>query len=90
MAIARVVSFDGVSKDRMDEMKRDMDAGERPEGVAATEFLVLHDPTTEKSLAILFEPRMTTQPAMRRSTPCLQRIRRGSARPSRSTTWLHA
>jgi hypothetical protein len=30
MALARVVSFEGVSKDRMDEMKRDMDAGERP------------------------------------------------------------
>jgi hypothetical protein len=53
MALARVVSFEGVSKDRMDEMKRDMDAGERPEGVSATEFLVLHDPTTDKSLAIL-------------------------------------
>ena len=54
MPIARVVSFEGVGKDRMDEMKRDMDAGERPEGVSATEFLVLHDPATEKSLAILF------------------------------------
>jgi len=54
MALARVVSFEGVSKDRMDEMKRDMDAGERPEGVSATEFLVLHDPTADKSLAILF------------------------------------
>ena len=49
MPIARVVSFEGVGKDRMDEMKRDMDAGERPEGVSATEFLVLHDPATEKS-----------------------------------------
>jgi len=54
MALACVVSFEGVSKDRMDEMKRDMDAGERPEGVSATEFLVLHDQTTDKSLAILF------------------------------------
>jgi hypothetical protein len=54
MAIARVVSFEGVSKDRMDEMKRDMDSGERPEGVSATEFLVLHDPAADKSLAILF------------------------------------
>jgi hypothetical protein len=54
VALARVVSFEGVSKDRMDEIKRDMDAGERPEGVSATEFLILHDPTTDKSLAILF------------------------------------
>ena len=54
MALARVVSFEGVGKDRMEEIKRDMDAGERPEGVSATEFLILHDPTTDKSLAILF------------------------------------
>jgi hypothetical protein len=49
MALARVVSFEGVSKDRMEEMKRDMDAGERPEGVPATEIVVLHDSTAEPS-----------------------------------------
>ena len=54
MAFARVVSFEGVSKDRLQEIKRDMDAGERPEGVSATEFLILHDPATDNSLAILF------------------------------------
>jgi hypothetical protein len=54
MALARVVSFEGVSKDRMEEMKREMDANERPEGVPATEILVLHDPAADKSLAILF------------------------------------
>jgi hypothetical protein len=54
MALARVVSFEGVSKDRMEQMKREMDASERPEGVPATEILVLHDPTADKSLAILF------------------------------------
>jgi hypothetical protein len=54
MALARVVSFEGVSKDRMEEMKREMDTGERPEGVPAKEIIVLHDPTADKSLAILF------------------------------------
>ena len=54
MALARVVTFDGVSKDRMDEMKREMSQGERPEGVPATEILVLHDPETEKSLVVVF------------------------------------
>jgi hypothetical protein len=53
MALARVVSFDGVSKERMEEMKREMQ-GERPEGVPATEIIVLHDAEDEKSLAILF------------------------------------
>jgi hypothetical protein len=54
MPLARVVSFDGVSKDRMDEMKRDMRSDQPPEGMPAKEFIVLHDPDAEKSLVILF------------------------------------
>src|SRR5205807_3708486 len=54
MPVARVVTFEGVDKDRMDEMKREMREGERPEGVPATEIVVLHDPEAEKSLVILF------------------------------------
>ena len=54
MALARVVSFDGVSKDRMAEMQREMADGERPEGVPATEIIVLHDPKGETSKVILF------------------------------------
>jgi hypothetical protein len=38
----------------MDEMKREMDQGERPEGLPATELLVLHDPEAEKSLVVVF------------------------------------
>lgn len=54
MALARVVSFDGVSKERIEELKREIEGGEQPEGMNATEFLVLHDPEGEKSLAIAF------------------------------------
>jgi hypothetical protein len=54
MPLARVVSFDGVSSDRMAEMQREMEGSERPENVPATEIIVLHDPEAEKSLAILF------------------------------------
>ena len=54
MAVARVVTFDGVSSDRIEEMKREMDSGEQPEGLDATEFIVLHDPEAEKSQVILF------------------------------------
>jgi hypothetical protein len=54
MALARVVSFDGVSKARMEQMKQEISAGERPEEVPATEILILHDPEGETSLAILF------------------------------------
>ena len=54
MAVARVVSFEGVSTDRMEEMNREMREGERPEGFPATELIVLHDPETEKSLVVMF------------------------------------
>ena len=54
MALARVVSFDGVSRDRIAEMQREMQEGERPDDVPAKEILVLHDPEAEKSLVILF------------------------------------
>jgi hypothetical protein len=54
MALARVVSFDGVDKDRMDEMKRRMQEDGRPEDMPATEILVLHDQEAEKSVVLLF------------------------------------
>ena len=54
MAVARVVTFDGVNKQRMDEMKQEMEDGGRPDEVPATEIVVLHDPDEEKSVVILF------------------------------------
>jgi hypothetical protein len=53
MAIARVVTFDGVSKERMDEMDREMRDGQTPEGFPSAELVVLHDPESEKSLVII-------------------------------------
>ena len=54
MGLARVVSFEGVSKDRMEQMQREMREQERPEGLPATEIVVLHDAESEKSLVVLF------------------------------------
>jgi hypothetical protein len=54
MPLARVVSFDGVSSDRMAEMQREMEGNERPDDVPAKEIIVLHDPETEKSLVVVF------------------------------------
>jgi hypothetical protein len=54
MALARVVSFDGVSAQRMEEMKKPIGEGGRPDEIPATEILVLHDAEGERSLAILF------------------------------------
>ena len=54
MALARVVSFDGVSSDRIAQMQSEMESEEQPEGLNATEIIVLHDPDGERSLVILF------------------------------------
>ena len=44
MALARVVTFEGVGKDRVEEMKREMREGQQPEGMPATEIVVLTTP----------------------------------------------
>ena len=54
MALARVVSFDGVNTDRIEEMKREMADGQPPEDLPAKEIIVLHDSEAERSLVILF------------------------------------
>ena len=54
MPLARVVSFDGVSSERMAQMQSEMQDSERPDDVPAKEIVVLHDPEAEKSLVILF------------------------------------
>jgi hypothetical protein len=54
MALARVVSFEGVSSERIAEMQSEMQGSERPDDIPAKEFVVLHDPEAEKSLVILF------------------------------------
>jgi hypothetical protein len=54
MALARVVTFDGVSKDRIAEMEREMREGERPQEFPATEIIVLHDADAEKAQVVIF------------------------------------
>ncbi len=53
MALARAVTFEGVSKDRMDQMDREMSEGQAPEGFPPAELIVLHDPEAETSLTIV-------------------------------------
>ena len=54
MAIARVVTFEGVPAERIERLREEVSSGEQPEGLNATEMLVLHDAGTEKSMAIVF------------------------------------
>ncbi len=53
MALARVVTFEGVSKDRMEEMDREMSEGQPPEGFPSAELVALHDPEAKESLVII-------------------------------------
>ena len=53
MAVARVVTFDGVTKDRMEQMNREMSDGAPPEGFPPAEVIVLHDAGAEKSLVVV-------------------------------------
>ena len=54
MALARVVSFDGVPSERVAEMREEIGRAEPPAGLRATEILVLHDPAAERSLVLVF------------------------------------
>ncbi len=54
MAFARVVGFQGVTKERIEAMQREIGEGERPEGLPATDIMLLHEPEGETALAILF------------------------------------
>jgi hypothetical protein len=54
MALARVVSFDGVTKDRIRELEGEMRDSEPPEGLPAEEIIVLHDADAEKSIVLVF------------------------------------
>jgi hypothetical protein len=53
MALARVVSFDGVSQERVEQMKAQMDEG-RPDEIPASEIVLLYDAGAQKAVVVLF------------------------------------
>lgn len=55
MTLARVVAFEGVTQDRIEQLRSQIGSSEGPpEDIPASELLILHDPQGEKSLAIVF------------------------------------
>jgi hypothetical protein len=54
MALARVVSFEGVTQERIEELQKMIEDGEQPEGMDASEMMVLYDAGAQKSLAVVF------------------------------------
>ena len=82
MPVARVVSFEGVGKDRMEEMQREMGEGQPPEGFPSAEVVALHDADAEKSLVIfIFE----TEDDYRRADEMLNAMPTGDT-PGRRTS----
>jgi len=53
MALARVVSFDGVTNDKVEELRRRIANEPQPDNLPASEMLLLHDPDAGSALAIL-------------------------------------
>ena len=54
MALARVVTFEGVDRARIDQLREQIETGEQPEGLNATEIIVLHDDGADRSLTVVF------------------------------------
>jgi hypothetical protein len=81
MAFARVVSFDGVSKQRIEQMKEEMSGDGPPDEIPATEFIMLHDPDAERSMAIMF---FETEDDYRRADAALNAMPAGDTPGSRS------
>ena len=82
MALARVVTFEGVGTDRIEQMRREMSEGERPEEIPAKEVVVLHDAEGEKSLVIVF---FDTEDDYRRGDEALSAMPAGDT-PGRRTS----
>ena len=73
MSLARVVSFDGVTDERIAELRQRITSESRPENLPASEMLLLHDADAGSALAILFfeseEDYRTADEALNAMTP---------------------
>src|SRR5262249_42707519 len=81
MALARVVSFTGVDNSRIDQLKSEMESGERPEGLNPTEVMILHDPDSQEALAVVL---FDKEDDYRRGDEILTSMRGGDTRGQRT------
>lgn len=82
MGYARVVSFEGVTKERIDQMKQEISGDSPPEDIPASEMLLLHDPESDRSLAVMF---FETEDDYRRADATLNAMQTGDT-PGRRTS----
>jgi hypothetical protein len=54
VAYARAVTFEGVDKNRIDQLTKELQEGEPPEDIPASEIVLLYDAEGERSLVIVF------------------------------------
>jgi hypothetical protein len=54
MAYARAVTFEGVDRNRINQLKQRLESDERPADIPATEIVLLYDADAEKSLVLVF------------------------------------
>ena len=53
MALARVVTFEGVDSARIAELASSIENGEPPEGMPPAELMLLHDPESDRAVAVV-------------------------------------
>ena len=82
MAYARAVTFEGVDRNRIDQLKQQLEEGERPEDIPATEIVLLYDADAEKSLVLVF---FDTEDDYRRGDAALNAMDPGDT-PGRRTS----
>jgi hypothetical protein len=54
VAYARAVTFEGVDRNRIDQLKQQIESDERPVDIPASEIILLYDADAEASLVIVF------------------------------------
>jgi hypothetical protein len=54
MAFGRAVTFEGVDRDHMAKLSKEIEIDPRPDEVPATEVIMLHDEDANTSLVVLF------------------------------------
>ena len=82
MAYARAVTFEGVDRNRIDQLKQQLESDERPEDIPASEIILLHDSEGQRSLVLVF---FETEDDYRRGDAALNAMDPGET-PGRRTS----
>jgi hypothetical protein len=82
VAYARAVTFEGVDRNRIDQLTQQIQGDERPEDIPASEIVLLYDADAEKSLVLVF---FETEDDYRRGDAALNAMDPGDT-PGRRTS----